>query len=116
MNGKLSAGNALFPTLSDEMHIFSLPGDEYPSISETPESLEELLTGPGTRELFHELVARYALRSGISGVQPKVLLDARERGSFTSARCNVKSWGTDYPFLLQERGSGGRERYWSSLP
>jgi len=78
---------------------FSLPGDEYPSISETPESLDELLTYPDTRELFHELVARYALRSGISGVQPKVLLDATERGTFTSARYIVKSWGTDYPFL-----------------
>ncbi len=78
---------------------FSLPGDEYPSISETPESLDELLTHPDTRELFHELVARYALRSGISGVQPKVLLDATERGIFTSARYIVKSWGTDYPFL-----------------
>jgi serine/threonine-protein kinase HipA len=78
---------------------FSLPGDEYPNISETPESLDELLTYPDTRELFHELVARYALRSGISGVQPKVLLDATERGTFTSARYIVKSWGTDYPFL-----------------
>jgi serine/threonine-protein kinase HipA len=78
---------------------FSLPGDEYPSISETPESLDELLTHPDTRELFHELVTRYALRSGISGVQPKVLLDATERGTFTSARYIVKSWGTDYPFL-----------------
>ena len=78
---------------------FSLPGDEYPSISETPESLDELLTYPDTRELFHELVARYALRSGISGVQPKVLLDATERGTFTSARYIVKSWGTDCPFL-----------------
>jgi serine/threonine-protein kinase HipA len=78
---------------------FSLPGDEYPSISETPESLDELLTYHDTRELFHELVARYALRSGISGVQPKVLLDATERGTLTSARYIVKSWGTDHPFL-----------------
>jgi serine/threonine-protein kinase HipA len=78
---------------------FFLPGDEYPQVSETPESLDELLTYPDTRELFHELVARYALRSGISGVQPKVLLDATERGTFTSARYIVKSWGTDYPYL-----------------
>jgi serine/threonine-protein kinase HipA len=78
---------------------FSLPGDAYPHIPETPESLDELLTYPDTRELFHELVARYALRSGVSGVQPKVLLDATERGTFTSARFIVKSWGTDYPYL-----------------
>jgi len=78
---------------------FSLPGEAFPRISETPESLEELLTYPDTRDLFHELVARYALRSGISGVQPKVLLDAKERGTLTSARYIVKSWGTDYPYL-----------------
>ena len=78
---------------------FSLPGEAFPRISETPESLQELLTYPDTRDLFHELMARYALRSGISGVQPKVLLDATERGTLTSARYIVKSWGTDYPYL-----------------
>jgi serine/threonine-protein kinase HipA len=78
---------------------FSLPGDESPHIAETPESLDELLTYPDTRDLFHELVARYALRSGISGVQPKVLLEATERGTLTSAGYIVKSWGTDYPCL-----------------
>jgi serine/threonine-protein kinase HipA len=58
-----------------------------------------LLTYPDTRELFHELVARYALRSGISGVQPKVLLEASQRGALTSSGYIVKSWGTDYPCL-----------------
>lgn len=78
---------------------FSLPGDGMPGISETQESLDELLTYPDTTELFHELVARYALRSGVSGVQPKVLLDAAERGTLTTAGYIVKSWGTDYPCL-----------------
>jgi serine/threonine-protein kinase HipA len=78
---------------------FALPGDPSPQISQTPESLDELLTFPDTTELFHELVARYALRSGISGVQPKVLLEASERSTLTSAGYIVKSWGTDYPFL-----------------
>jgi len=78
---------------------FSLPADESPRIAETPESLDELLTYPDTRELFHELVAKYALRSGISGVQPKVLLEASQRGALTSAGHIVKSWGTDYPCL-----------------
>ncbi|MGE5842313.1 MAG: type II toxin-antitoxin system HipA family toxin, partial [Deltaproteobacteria bacterium] len=78
---------------------FSLPGEALPRISETPESLEELLTYPDTRDLFHELVAKYALRSGVSGVQPKVLLDAKERGTLTSARYIVKSWGADFPYL-----------------
>ncbi len=78
---------------------FSLPGDGSPCIEETPESLEELLTYPDTRELFNELVARHALRSGVSGIQPKVLLDASDRGAVTSSGYIVKSWGTDYPFL-----------------
>lgn len=78
---------------------FALLGEDSPQISETPESLEELLAYPDTTELFHELVARYALRSGVSGVQPKVLLDASDRGTLTSAGYIVKSWGSDYPYL-----------------
>jgi serine/threonine-protein kinase HipA len=78
---------------------FALPDDPAPHISETPESLDELLAYPDTAELFHELVTKYALRSGISGVQPKVLLDASERGTLTSAGYIVKSWGADYPCL-----------------
>ena len=78
---------------------FALPDHPSPHISETPESLDELLAYPDTAELFHELVTKYALSSGISGVQPKVLLDASERGTLTSAGYIVKSWGADYPCL-----------------
>ena len=78
---------------------FSLPGSESQHIAETAESLDELLAYPDTRDLFHELVSKYALRSGISGVQPKVLLEATERGTLQSAGYIVKSWGTDHPCL-----------------
>ncbi len=78
---------------------FSLPDDERPCMSSAPESLEELLRYPDARELFHELIARYALHSGISGIQPKVMLDASQRGALNSAGYIVKSWGTDYPQL-----------------
>lgn len=78
---------------------FALPQDGSPYSEDTPESLEELLTYPDTRELFNELLAKYALRSGISGVQPKVLLDASDRSALASSGYIVKSWGTDYPFL-----------------
>ncbi len=64
-----------------------------------PESLDTLLTYPDTRDLFHELIKRYALRSGVSGVQPKVLLEANERGTLTSDGFIVKSWGDDFPQL-----------------
>jgi serine/threonine-protein kinase HipA len=78
---------------------FTLPADTSPRITETSESLNELLTYPNTQELFHELVTKYALCSGISGIQPKVLLDATQRGTLTSAGYIVKSWGNDYPYL-----------------
>jgi len=78
---------------------FSLPGAAAPGLVESPESLEELLSYPDTTELFHELISRYAIRSGISGVQPKVMLDATQRGTIASAGYIVKSWGTDYPQL-----------------
>jgi len=78
---------------------FSLPEDSVPGIVETSESLEDLLSYSDTEELFHDLVARYALRSGVSGVQPKVMLDATERGTTTVGGYIVKSWGTDYPQL-----------------
>ena len=78
---------------------FTLPESETPKPEETPESLDELLTFPDTRELFHELVVRYSLRSGVSGVQPKVLLEATERGTVAASGYIVKSWGDDYPHL-----------------
>jgi serine/threonine-protein kinase HipA len=78
---------------------FSLPGADSPGVAETPESLEELLSFPDTQELFSELVSRYALHSGISGVQPKVMLDATQRGTLAVAGYIVKSWGSDYPQL-----------------
>ena len=78
---------------------FSLPGDAAPGIMETQESLDELLSYPDTEELFRHLVSRYALRSGVSGVQPKVMLDATERGTATVGRYIVKSWGAEYPQL-----------------
>ena len=78
---------------------FSLPGDDISRFNEAPERLDELLTYPDTKELFHELVERYALRSGVSGIQPKVMLDATGRGTLASSRYIVKSWGADYPQL-----------------
>jgi serine/threonine-protein kinase HipA len=63
------------------------------------ESLESILTYPDTKDLFHELINRYAIRSGVSGVQPKVLLDATEGGTLSSSGYIVKAWGADYPQL-----------------
>lgn len=78
---------------------FSLPGDTAPGVVESAESLDDLLSYPDTEELFHDLVSKYALRSGVSGVQPKVMLDATERGTAAVGGYIVKSWGADYPHL-----------------
>ncbi len=78
---------------------FSPVGDKAPGLPESPESLEELLTYPDTAELFQELMDRYSLRSGISGVQPKVMLDATDRIALTTTGYIVKSWGGDCPQL-----------------
>ena len=78
---------------------FSLSTDNTPGIVETRESLEDMLSYPDTAELFHDLVSKYALRSGISGVQPKVMLAATERGTAAIGGYIVKSWGSEYPQL-----------------
>ena len=78
---------------------FSLPDSEVPSINEKPESLEEILTYPDAVELFHELMARHAVHSGISGIQPKVIVEATDRATVTASSYIVKSWGTDFPQL-----------------
>lgn len=78
---------------------FASPGSDLPAMPDTEEALEELITFPDTRELFHELVDRYAMRSGVSGIQPKVLLAAHERGTLATKQYLVKSWGTEYPQL-----------------
>lgn len=78
---------------------FSLPGDTSPGVEETPETLDDLLSYPDTKELFNDLVSKYALRSGVSGVQPKVMLEATERGTAAVGGYIVKSWGIEYPQL-----------------
>lgn len=78
---------------------FSLPDSGIPMINEKPESLDDILTYPDAVELFNELMARHAEHSGISGIQPKVILEATERATVTAAAYIVKSWGNEYPQL-----------------
>lgn len=70
---------------------FALLKEGPPEEGRSPESLEEILSYPDTEELFHELIDRYALRSGVSGVQPKVLLEAKQRGTLAAESYIVKS-------------------------
>jgi serine/threonine-protein kinase HipA len=49
--------------------------------------------------LFNELVTKFALRSSLSGVQPKVLAAIDDKATLSTQDYIVKSWGDDYPHL-----------------
>ncbi|GLK91017.1 type II toxin-antitoxin system HipA family toxin [Pseudomonas turukhanskensis] len=70
----------------------------------TGETLESVLRWDGTEDLFAELVDRYILRAGISGVQPKVLVPERpdvDEQKFTSKTSDliIKSGRDEFPGL-----------------
>lgn len=69
-------------------------------------NLDEILVHDGAADLFDDLLARYAVHSGISGVQPKVLVrDAEtpvDRLSHRGATHIVKAWNPDsFPCLAE---------------
>ena len=49
--------------------------------------------------LFDELLSKFAIRSGVSGVQPKLLLSAHNKTTMRFEYFIVKSWNDDYPQL-----------------
>ncbi|WP_159011449.1 type II toxin-antitoxin system HipA family toxin [Bradyrhizobium sp. S69] len=70
------------------------------------QSIEEILESKGTSELFDYLIEKFAIHSGLSGVQPKVMIRAEEESalrhssSFKSATHIVKFWDpAEYPEL-----------------
>jgi serine/threonine-protein kinase HipA len=68
------------------------------------EKLEEILAWTGREDLFVELVDRYILRAGISGVQPKVLVPEKsavieDRFTTNTADLIIKSGRAEYPNL-----------------
>lgn len=67
------------------------------------ERLAQILAWDGAENLFEELARRYLFRTGVSGVQPKLLVpEAREpdgKVSLATTDLIVKSGGVDYPGL-----------------
>lgn len=61
-------------------------------------SLDSLLHSANP-DLFEELVSRFALRSALSGVQPKVLATVENKATLHLEDYIVKAWGPDYPEL-----------------
>jgi serine/threonine-protein kinase HipA len=81
---------------------YALPGESLPDTD--GERLDELLSSPSAR-LFEHLVDKYALGSGISGIQPKTVVpivdvnasQARERAALPLKTVIVKAEGDDFP-------------------
>lgn len=64
------------------------------------ERLDEILAWDGSEDLFAMLVEKYVMRSGISGVQPKLLVPVIERKATAStSELIIKSEGRDFPNL-----------------
>ena len=67
------------------------------------ERLSEILAWDGAENLFNELAQRYLFRTGISGVQPKLLVpeapDSAAKASLVTSDLIVKSGGTEFPGL-----------------
>jgi serine/threonine-protein kinase HipA len=49
--------------------------------------------------LFEELMEKFAIRSGVSGIQPKLLLSAQNKTTMKFEHFIVKSWESNYPQL-----------------
>lgn len=84
--------------------------NDVPDIASVPlQSVAELIAYDGTEDLLRDLLARFAAYSGVSGVQPKVLIKdvdvskpsaAQERVTVKGATHIVKGWDErDYPEL-----------------
>lgn len=67
------------------------------------EKLEEILTWDGTEDIFADLLDRYILRAGISGVQPKVLVpeqqESQPRITSKTSDLIIKSGRDEFPGL-----------------
>ncbi|HEY9129151.1 MAG TPA: type II toxin-antitoxin system HipA family toxin [Sulfurovum sp.] len=66
--------------------------------SKTNLSLDDILTSQ-KENLFEELMARFAIRSGVSGIQPKLLLSAQNKTTMRFEHYIVKSWQKEYEQL-----------------
>ena len=60
--------------------------------------LDDILNSP-KEHLFEELMQKFAIRSGVSGVQPKLLLTAQNKTTMAFEHYIVKSWESSYPQL-----------------
>jgi len=60
--------------------------------------LDEILKS-STENLFAELMEKFSIKSGVSGVQPKLLLSAQNKTTMKFEHYIIKSWEAEYPQL-----------------
>ncbi len=90
----------------DDMNLLRLVGAyvlgrvKFKEIIENEDNLalENILTS-SKQNLFSELMDKFAIRSGISGVQPKLLLKAHNKTTMKFEHYIIKSWEKEYPNL-----------------
>ena len=90
----------------DDINLLRLIGPymigriKFEKICEENESLElEDILVSQKQNLFDELMGRFAIKSGVSGVQPKLLLRAHNKTTMKFEHFIVKSWENNYPNL-----------------
>lgn len=69
-----------------------------------------------SKNLFNELLERFAIRSGVSGVQPKLLLQAYDKNTMKFEHFIVKSWKENYPNLALNEYFCMKACFYANLP
>jgi serine/threonine-protein kinase HipA len=88
---------------------YRLEGQVFDDATEVAPELSEILSS-NDEGLFDQLLKRFALRSGVAGVQPKMLLDASyitevsidnpsDKSTVNLNSYVVKTWGGEFPHL-----------------
>jgi serine/threonine-protein kinase HipA len=73
---------------------------KFENIVNSNESIElDTILSSSKESLFEELMDKFAIRSGVSGVQPKVLLSAHNKTTMKFEHFIVKFWNNEYPQL-----------------
>ena len=90
----------------DDMNLLALIGPyllgrvKFEDINTSDSTLElSSILHSSKQNLFSELMDRFAIRSGVSGVQPKLLLKAQDKTTMKFEHYIVKSWESQYPQL-----------------
>ncbi|OHD97997.1 MAG: hypothetical protein A3E21_03135 [Sulfurimonas sp. RIFCSPHIGHO2_12_FULL_36_9] len=90
----------------DDMNLLRLIGPymlgrvKFEKIIDKEEVLElDTILNSSKQNLFNELMERFAIRSGVSGIQPKLLLSAHNKTTMKFEHYIIKSWEKEYPNL-----------------